>query len=74
MQPMYFNNQGLGVLVGIEMVRGTDEVKSPLFLFFFFNVPSSWPSHLFSYKVLQINYSKIHYVQVLCQALEKQKY
>lgn len=52
MQPMYFKSQGLGVLVGIDMMRGTDEVKTPFFLFLK-NVPCSWPatsSHMKFYK------------------------
>lgn len=48
----YFKSQELGVLVGIDMMRGTDEVKRPFF-FFLKNVPCSWPatsSHMKFYK------------------------
>lgn len=54
---MYFKRQGLGVLVGIDVVRGKGEVKRPFF-FFLKNFSCSWPSHLFSYKVPQVNYCK----------------
>lgn len=70
---MYFNSQGLGVLLGINMVkegRWRDHLsslkkkkKSPVLL-----------GLVFFYEVPQMNNSKVQYIQVLWWALEVQRY